>query len=112
MSSSAEIFQKIGSAAEKNPEVATTVDGIFQFNLTGEGGGSWVINLKKGTTSGFVTEGTSSDANATVTVASEDWSAMIAGSLDPMTAFMSGKIKIDGDMTMAMKLPGVMKLAR
>ncbi len=112
MSSSAEIFDKIGKAAAANPDVATSVDGKFQFNLTGEGGGSWVINLKKGTTSDFVTSGTASDANATVTVAAEDWSAMVAGQLDAMTAFMSGKIKIDGDMTMAMKLPGVMKLAR
>ena len=112
MSTAAEIFEKIGQAAAKDPEAATAVDGIFQFSISGEGGGDWVINLNKGTTSDFVVAGTSSDALATVHVSAEDWSAMIKGELDPMSAFMGGKIKIDGDMTAAMKLPGVMKLAR
>jgi putative sterol carrier protein len=112
MSTAAEIFEKINQAAQQNPEGATAVDGIFQFNITGDGGGTWVINLKKGVTSGFVSTEPNPDAAATVIVDAADWSAMIKGELDPMSAFMGGKIKIEGDMTAAMKLPGVMKLAR
>lgn len=112
MSTPKETFEKIGSAAEQDPEVATSVDGIVQFNVTGEGGGSWVLNLEKGRTTGFVSEGTSPDAKATLTVSADDWSAMFDGELDPMTAFMSGKIKVDGDIMLAMKLQGIMKLAR
>ncbi len=33
---------------------------------------------------------------------------MLDGSLNPMTAFMSGKIKVNGDMSVAMKLPQIM----
>ena len=36
---------------------------------------------------------------------------MVNGDLNPMQAFMGGKVKIDGDMSLAMNLPNVMKLA-
>ena len=45
-------------------------------------------------------------------MSSEDWLGMLNGSLNPMQAFMSGKIKIDGDMTLAMSLQQVMNLAQ
>lgn len=43
-------------------------------------------------------------AQCTVKVSQDDFSALLARKLDPMTAFMSGKIKIEGDMGVAMKL--------
>ncbi len=43
-------------------------------------------------------------AACTVKVGLEDFGKMMARKLDPMTAFMTGKIKIDGDMGVAMKL--------
>ncbi|MBW1761075.1 MAG: SCP2 sterol-binding domain-containing protein [Deltaproteobacteria bacterium] len=59
------------------------------------------------------TRSTSSTSPATtITVSSEDWLGMLNGSLNPMQAFMSGKIKIDGDMTLAMSLQQVMNLAQ
>ena len=48
------------------------------------------------------------DADTTIKVAWDDWSAMSDGRLDPMTAFMSGKLKIEGDMSNAMQLQGVL----
>ncbi len=44
------------------------------------------------------------DADCTVKVAKEDLDAMLAGDLNPMNAFMGGKLKVDGDMGVAMKL--------
>jgi len=43
-------------------------------------------------------------ADCTVNVSMDDFQALISGHLNPMTAFMSGKIKVDGDMGVAMKL--------
>ncbi len=45
-----------------------------------------------------------SPADCTVKVGKDDFQALIKGKLNPMTAFMSGKIKIEGDMSVAMKL--------
>ena len=48
------------------------------------------------------------DAQCTVGVALEDLEAMLAGDLAPTAAFMSGKLKVDGDMGVAMKLQNIM----
>ena len=48
-----------------------------------------------------------SDADCTVNISLIDFSALVSGKLDPMGAVMSGKVKIDGDMGVAMKLQGL-----
>ena len=47
-------------------------------------------------------------ADTTIKVAWSDWEALQNGQLDPMTAFMQGKLKIEGDMSTAMQLQGVL----
>ncbi len=112
MSTPAEIFTKIAKNAEANPEGATQADAIFQFNITGDNGGTFVLDMTKGKTSDFLSTEPNENAHAVISVDGSDWSGMVDGSVDPMQAFMGGKVKVDGDMTQAMKLPGLMKLAR
>ena len=51
-------------------------------------------------------------ADTTIKVAWADWEAMSSGQLDGMTAFMQGKLKVEGDMSNAMQLQSVLgKLA-
>ena len=52
------------------------------------------------------------DADTTIKVAWEDWQAMAAGQLDGMTAFMQGKLSVEGDMSNAMQLQGVLAKLR
>jgi putative sterol carrier protein len=47
------------------------------------------------------------DADCTVDVAFEDFKQLLSGDLNPMAAVMSGKVKINGDMSVAMKLPSI-----
>ncbi|HEY0447381.1 MAG TPA: SCP2 sterol-binding domain-containing protein [Allosphingosinicella sp.] len=47
-------------------------------------------------------------ADTTIKVSWEDWQAMSSGQLDGMTAFMQGKLKVEGDMSNAMQLQGVL----
>ena len=54
----------------------------------------------------------SGDADTTIKVSWEDWQAMAAGQLDGMTAFMTGKLKVEGDMGNAMQLQGVLSKLR
>jgi putative sterol carrier protein len=51
-------------------------------------------------------------ADTTIKVAWEDWQAMSDGKLDGMTAFMQGKLKVEGDMSNAMQLQGVLAKLR
>jgi putative sterol carrier protein len=112
MESAAEFFEKFETRATENVEAATAPNAIYQFVITGDGGGEWSMDLTKGKTSDFVDQGTHASPGATITVSAEDWLGMLNGSLNPMQAFMSGKIKIDGDMTLAMSLQQVMNLAQ
>ena len=47
-------------------------------------------------------------ADTTIRVSWADWEALAAGQLDGMTAFMTGKLKVEGDMSNAMQLQGVL----
>jgi putative sterol carrier protein len=51
-------------------------------------------------------------ADTTIKVSWDDWQAMAAGQLDGMTAFMTGKLKVEGDMSNAMQLQGVLAKLR
>ena len=57
---------------------------------------------------------TQNDAPADTTIKTgwDDWQKMAAGELDGMTAFMTGKLKIEGDMSNAMQLQGVLAKLR
>jgi putative sterol carrier protein len=52
------------------------------------------------------------EADTTIKVAWSDWEDMAAGKLDGMTAFMQGKLKVEGDMSNAMQLQGVLAKLR
>ncbi len=47
-------------------------------------------------------------ADTTIKISWDDWQAMADGQLDGMTAFMTGKLKVEGDMSNAMQLQGVL----
>ena len=79
------------------------IDGIFKFVVTGDAGGTWVVNCRDV----GVSEG-DGDAECTITIADEHFVAIADGSLDAMQAFMVGQIQIEGDMGLAMKLQQVL----
>ena len=59
-----------------------------------------------------VTEDADGAADTTIKVGWADWQAMTSGQLDGMTAFMTGKLKVEGDMSNAMQLQGVLSKLR
>jgi putative sterol carrier protein len=66
-----------------------------------DGAGTWHVSVDDGQVT--VTEGTG-DADCTITTSEENFRRMISGDLNPTTAYMTGKLKIKGDMGAAMKL--------
>ena len=59
-----------------------------------------------------VSEDSDAAADTTIKVSWDDWQAMTKGELDGMTAFMTGKLKVEGDMSNAMQLQGVLSKLR
>ena len=58
---------------------------------------------------GTEVSGDDKDADCTISVSKDDFLALAAGNLDPMMAFMSGKLKVAGDMSVAMGLQTLFK---
>lgn len=78
------------------------MDATVQFSLSGEGGGDWHVTVAGGSMT--VVEGAADGATATILMEAADFVAMSTGELNAMAAFMSGKIKVEGDLGTVMKL--------
>jgi putative sterol carrier protein len=97
-----QIFENMKAKMAADPGKVAGINAIYQFNVTGAGGGEWYVNLKAAAPE--VVAGTAADANCTVTLADEDFVAITSGALNAQMAFMTGKVRIGGDMGLAMKL--------
>lgn len=101
--------QKVFDGIEErlNPEKAKKINASYLFDIGGEGGGKWFADLTK-ESGPWITQG-EGDAKCTITVPkAEDWVAIASGDLKPTAAFMQGKLKVKGDMSLAMKLQGLL----
>jgi putative sterol carrier protein len=76
---------------------------LIQFDLAGDNGGKWWVKVANGTCETGTGEAPGK-ADMTLLAASEDWLKVINGELNPMQGFMQGKIKVQGNMGLALKL--------
>jgi putative sterol carrier protein len=86
-----------------NAEAAGGLTKTIQWNITGPEAGVWAFQIIDGV--GHLIPGGVENADATFTVSGKDWLAIAEGRLDSMRAFMMGKLKVNGDMMLAMKVP-------
>ena len=100
-----DIFARMATGID--PAAAKGLTGTVQFNLSGEGGGSWYATVKDGSV--VVTKGSVSSPNMTMKMDAQDYVDMNTGKLNPQVAFMTGKLKISGDMSLAMKMQALLK---
>jgi putative sterol carrier protein len=82
-------------------EKAAGIDATVQFDLSGDGGGQYYVQVANGTVK--AEKGTADSPTATIHMDADDYKKMIAGELNPVTAFMSQKIKVEGDLNTVMK---------
>jgi putative sterol carrier protein len=82
------------------------VNAIYQFVITGANAGSWWVDTTK--SGGEVGAGDNAGAKCTITMVDNDFVDMVTGKLNGQMAFMTGKLKIKGDMSLAMKLGNVL----
>jgi len=92
-----------------NADAAKGMNSVIQFKLSGDGGGEYYVEIKDGACK--VGEGAHASPNMTMSMAASDYVDMITGKLNGQMAFMSGKLKIAGDMSLAMKMQTLFKRA-
>ena len=88
-----------GLASRADAEKTAGMNNSYLFDI--EGAGQWVVAVADGAVT--VTEGTG-EADTTITTSEESFMAIVRGEQNPTTAYMTGKLKIKGDMGAAMKL--------
>ncbi|GHO48056.1 SCP2 sterol-binding domain-containing protein [Ktedonospora formicarum] len=86
-----------------NAEAAAGMTKTIQWNITGDETGTWAFKIENGV--GEMIPGGTEDPDIIFTVSAKNWLAIAEGRLDSMKAFMTGKLKVKGDMTIAIKLP-------
>ena len=90
------------------PEKAAGVEAVIQYHLSGDQGGDWVINIGGGKCE--VTRGTAEAPKLTLTADAADYLNIVTGKTNAMSAFAEGKVKLKGDLGLAMKLMNFFKL--
>jgi putative sterol carrier protein len=91
------------------PEAAEGVDAVIQYHLTGDGGGDWIITIKEGKCS--VAPGTAENPKMTLTAEANDFRDVLLGKVNGMQYFMMGKLRLAGDLNLAMKLTSFFKMS-
>lgn len=89
------------------PEKAAGTQAIIQFDLSGENGGQFWLDINDGTIESNA--GKHENPKMTLIADADDWVKVSKGELNAMQAFMSGKIKIQGDMGLAMKMQSMFR---
>ena len=90
--------------ADKAAGTAATI----QYDIGGEGGGTWSAVIKDGACT--VSPGAGTNPNLTLQMAAQDWLDMLSGKQSGQMLFMSGKLKVKGDMGLAMKLGSMFQM--
>ncbi|KAK7120209.1 hypothetical protein R3I94_020273 [Phoxinus phoxinus] len=94
-----------------NPDIVKSTQGVYRFDLSGEHAGVWYIDLKNNAGSAGNGE-PPVKADVVMSLDSADFVKMFGGKLKPTMAFMSGKLKIKGDMGLAIKLEKMMAMMK
>ena len=97
MDSPREFFETLESRVD--PAKAGSLTATYRFEI--DGAGTWMVDVDDGTVSVSENGG---DADCTISASSDTFMRIARGEQNPTAAYMSGKLKVKGDMGQAMKL--------
>jgi len=83
-------------------DAAQGLNASYQFDLSGEGGGKWQVLINGDNCE--VKEGSHPSPNITISMSAQDYLDLVTGKLNPQMAFMTGKLRLTGDMGLALRL--------
>ncbi|HEU5380085.1 MAG TPA: SCP2 sterol-binding domain-containing protein [Ktedonobacteraceae bacterium] len=93
-----------------NPASAGNMNKTYQWNITGDEAGKYALKIAEGKCE--LIPGGVEKPDITFTVSDKDWLAIAEGKLDAMNAFATGKLKLAGDMMLAMKVQQLFPVKR
>ncbi len=97
--SAREFFESLESRVDPSKTAGMNTTYLFEI----DGAGTWRVDTRDGALS--VTEGTDDgDADVTISASEDTFQQIAAGDLNATTAYMTGKVKVQGDMSLATRL--------
>ncbi len=99
--------EKIAARIQNNKELGQEVNATYQFNVTGMDGGTW--NISMNSEKNEVKSGETDEPQCVITISDKDLVNLVSGTLNPQLAFMTGKLKVKGDLGLALKLGKILK---
>ncbi|MFZ5643604.1 MAG: SCP2 sterol-binding domain-containing protein [Bacillota bacterium] len=102
-----DVMSELSDVLQKNMAKNKGMSGVYQFELSGEEPLDFYIKLSDGVPE--VVEGKADSPSITVSMSGSDFLGLKNGTLNAMSAFMGGKLKVKGDMSLAMKLESLIK---
>lgn len=100
MATAAELFERIGQKIAGKSDLASSIGAVYKFVLDGPGGGTYLVDLKQALT----VSTNDGPANCTVLMSAADFVDLFEGRANGQALFFSGKLKVEGDMGLALKL--------
>jgi putative sterol carrier protein len=98
---------EIPNRIKAKPELATDINAVVHFEITGDGGGTWTLDCTK--TADWVTPGATGEPKMRLVCAAADFEKIVTKQMNAQMAAMQGKLKFKPmDMGLAMKLAKLM----
>ena len=95
-------------SARFRADKASGTNATIQYEISGDGGGTWNAVIKDGSCA--VSQGAAAAPSLTLQMSAQDWLDMLSGKQSGQMLFMSGKLKVKGDMGLAMKLGSMFQM--
>ena len=93
-----EFFESLPTRADESKIAG--MNNTYRFDI--DGAGSWVVDVRDGNVT--VTQDGDAEPDTTISTSEDTFQKLVSGEQNPTTAYMTGKVKIKGDMGAAMKL--------
>ena len=101
-----EVWQEIEKVMNEKPEPIQGMNTVYQYDITGDDTGTFQLLISDN--KARVIEGTEATPDCTLKLSDKNFKKMIMGKLNGTAAFMTGKLKIQGSMGLALKLEGIL----
>jgi putative sterol carrier protein len=85
-----------------NKEAAKEADAVYQFNLSGEGGGQFIVTIKDGECR--VQEGVAPAPDATISATAADYMNIVMGTYPFGLAYINGRLKVEGNLRLVIRM--------